>query len=58
MLQTVFNYAIIIYLILSSAHLIWQFSNVPEEIKEIRNQIITALLLNLLLLSLGIFVIF
>jgi hypothetical protein len=58
MLQTVFNYAIIIYLILSSAHLIWQFSNVPEEIKEIRNQIITALLVNLLLLSLGIFVIF
>jgi hypothetical protein len=57
-LQTIFNLAVLIYFILSSAHLIWQFSNVPEEIKEFRNQIITALLVNLILLSLGIFLIF
>jgi hypothetical protein len=58
MLHTIFIYSVVIYFILSSAHLIWQFSNVPEEIKEFRNQIITALLVNLILLSLGIFLIF
>jgi hypothetical protein len=58
MLHTIFIFSVVIYFILSSAHLIWQFSNVPKEIKEFKNQIITALLVNLILLSLGIFLIF
>jgi len=57
MLHTIFIFSVVIYFILSSAHLIWQFSNVPEEIKEVRNQIITALLVNLILLSLGLFLV-
>jgi len=58
MLQTIFNFIAIVYFILSSVHLIWQFSNVPKEIKELRTQIVIALLINLILLSLGIFLIF
>jgi hypothetical protein len=58
MLQTIFNYAIIIYLLLSSAHLIWQFSNVPKGIKELRTQIVIALVVNLILFSLGLIIFF
>jgi hypothetical protein len=56
-LQTIFNFSVVIYFILSSAHLIWQVTSLPKEIKELRNQIIIALLINLILLSLGIFLI-
>jgi hypothetical protein len=56
-LQTIFNLAVIIYFILSSAHLIWQFTNLPTELDKIRTQILIALLVNLILLSLGLFLV-
>jgi hypothetical protein len=54
-LQTIFNLAVIIYFILSSAHLIWQFTNLPIELDKVRTQILIALLVNIILLSLGLF---
>jgi hypothetical protein len=58
MLQTIFNYTILIFLLISNAHLIWQFTNVSKEMKEIRLQIGIAMVINTILLLLNLFVIF
>jgi hypothetical protein len=58
MLQTIFHFSILIYFILSTGHLIWQFTNVSKEMKDIRLQIFSAMVLNLILLLLNLFVIF
>jgi hypothetical protein len=58
MLQTIFNFSIIIYLILSTLNLIWQTSNLPEDMKQIKPYVYIALGVNLVLLFLGIFIIF
>jgi hypothetical protein len=58
MLQTIFNFSVIIYLILSTLNLIWQTSNLPEDMKQIKPYVYIALGVNLVLLFLGIFIIF
>jgi hypothetical protein len=58
MLQTIFNISILIYFILSTAHLIWQFTKIPKEVENIRLQIWIALLFNLIVLSIGTFLFF
>jgi hypothetical protein len=58
MLQTIFHFSILIYFFLSTGHLIWQFTKIPKDMKEIRLLIFSAIVLNLILLLLNLFVIF
>jgi hypothetical protein len=58
MLQTIFHFSILIYFLLSTGHLIWQFRKIPKEMKEIRLQIGIAMVINLILLLLNLFVIY
>jgi hypothetical protein len=56
--QLIFNYSILVYLFLSTAHLVWQFLNIPKEYERLKNQITTALGVNLILLFFNIYLIF
>ena len=57
-MQTIFNIAIMVYLLSSTTHLIWQFKQISNEDKEIRMQILIAMILNIILLLFNIFVFF
>jgi hypothetical protein len=58
MLHTIFHFSILIYFLLSTGHLVWQFTKIPKDMKDIRLQIFSAMVFNLILLLLNLFVIF
>jgi hypothetical protein len=57
-LQFFFNLSVLFYFLLSTGHLIFQFKNIPKEMNEVRLQIWAAMAVNLILLTLNLFVIF